>query len=117
MAISGYFAKIIAKLKTLGIAESVTWKKRTIGALDPETAEPTLSWGNDETIDVLIRSQGITEFMDDLKGEQEPLRMWTAAAIQRFDRIVRNSKVYEIGPVEDRTEAGHYATTIKELIV
>lgn len=113
-----YFSKIMARLKQLGIAGEVTWKKRiVVDEFDLDTQEPTVTWGDDETIDALIRPIGISEVLDDLKGVEEICRIWTASAIQYLDRIVRGSKIYEVQPVTDRMEVGYYTALLKRLVI
>lgn len=119
MAITSYFPKIIEKLKQLGIAESVTWKKRIVtDVFDPTTQEPSVTWGDDTAIDALIRRVSVAEIFGDLKETDEIVRIYTASAIKHQDRIARaGGETYEILPVEDKTEAGYYTAFMRRLEV
>lgn len=116
--VSSKFSKILNKLLQLGIAENVTWTQRTEGAVIPETNEPSYTWGSGGSILALVRRTRIGEFFSgDLKGEEEKMRMYTATQIAFLDRILIDSKLYEVGPVEDRGEVGCYVSVLTRLII
>lgn len=111
------FTKILNRLQQLGLAENVTWTERTEGAIIPETNEPSYTWGGGGSILVLVRRTSVGEFSSgDLKGEEEKMRIYTATKIAHLDRILIGSKLYEVGPVEDRDKVGCYVAVLTRLI-
>lgn len=118
MMVASKFAKILNRLQQLGIAENVTWTERTKGAVIPETNEPTYTWGVGGSILALVRRLRVSEFSGgDIKGEEEELRIYTATQIAYLDRILIGSKLYEVGPVENRSEVGCYVAVLTRLII
>jgi len=116
--VSTKFSKILKKLQQLGIAENVTWTQRIEGAVIPETNELSYTWGGGGSILALVRRTRVGEFFGgDLKGEEEKMRMYTATQIAFLDRILIGSKLYEVGPVEDRDKVGCYVTVLTRLII
>lgn len=116
--VSTKFAKILNKLEDLEIAENVTWTQRTKGAVIPETNEPTYTWGAGGSILALVRRVSVGEFFGgDLKGEEEKMRIYTATEIAYLDRIQIGSKLYEVGPVENRDKVGCYVAVLTRLII
>jgi len=112
------FAKILTKLQQLGVAENVTWTERTEGTIIPETNEPSYTWSSGGSILALVRRTRVGEFFDgDVKEEEEKMQMYTATQIAYLDHILIDSKLYEVGPVEEREEIGCYVTMLTRLII
>jgi len=116
--VSSKFAKILTKLQQLGVAENVMWTERTEGAVIPETNEPSYTWSSGGSILALLRRMSVGEFFGgDLKGEEEKMRIYTATQIVYLDRILIGSKLYEVGPVENRSEVGCYVAVLTRLLI
>lgn len=116
--VASKFAKILNKLQQLGLAENVMWTQRTKGDVIPETNEPSYTWGAGESILALLRRLSVGEFFSgDLKGEEERMRIYTATQIAYLDRIQIGSKLYEVGPVENKSEVGCYFAVLTRLLI
>lgn len=112
------FTKILNRLQQLGIAENVTWSQRTKGAVIPETNEPSYTWGSGGSILALVRRTSVSEsFSGDLKGEEEKMRIYTATEIKYLDHIQVGSKLYEVGPVENRDKVGCFVAVLTRLVI
>jgi len=116
--VASKFAKLLNKLLQLGIAKNVTWTERIKVGLIPETNEPSYTWGSGGSILALVRRTRVGEFFSgDLKGEEEKMRIYTATQISYLDHIQIGSKIYEVGPVEDRNKVGCYVAVLTKLII
>lgn len=116
--VASKFAKILDKLLQLRVAKNVTWTERIEFPVIPETNEPSYTWGSGGSILALVRRTRIGEFFSsDLKGEEEKMRMYTATQISYLDHIQIGSKLYEVGPVENRSKVGCYVAVLTRLII
>ena len=78
------------------MGEIATWRSRQLGARDPETGWPAVTW-SDSSINVMVKFLGQT-VRDTPIGRVTGLRirLYTATTLEMKDRVVYNGVTYEV---------------------